>query len=335
MKLNNTKNNHAGGSLKVVLTALVVNAVVTIAKFAGFFLSLSPSMLAESIHSFADTANQILIYIGIKVSKKKPTRDFPFGYGQARYLWNLVSATGIFFIGFGVTTYHGIISLFHHHEANISYSIAIPILIFAFFGEGYTLHVALKDVRGQKGSMTLREWIKNGDDPTSAGILIEDAIAVIGVVLAVAGMLLSHYFESYIFDSIATILIGLLLGVMAITMGYANGRLLINRSVNELSERDIKNYILALPEIKTIYYLSTEIMSPDDIRLSMEFDLNIDPVLKKEKANIDENKFQNFVKMISQTIKNIENNIKKKFPEITHVDLEITTSEENGDSLNI
>ena len=76
-------------------------------------------------------------------------------------------------------------------------------------------------------------------------------------------------------------------------------------------------------------------MSPHDIRLSMEFDLNIDPVLKKEKANIDENKFQNFVKMISQTIKNIENNIKKKFPEITHVDLEITTCEENEDSLNI
>ena len=332
MKLNNNKNNHAGGSLKVVLTALVVNAVITIAKIAGFFFSLSPSMLAESIHSFADTANQILIYIGIKVSKKKPTRDFPFGYGQARYLWNLVSATGIFFIGFGVTTYHGIMSLFAHHEANISYDIAIPILILAFFGEGYALNVALKEVRGQKGTMTLREWIKNGDDPTSVGVLIEDAIAVIGVVLAVAGMLLSHYFGTYIFDSIATILIGVLLGVMAIIMGYANGRLLINRSVNELSEKDIRKYILALPEIKTIYYLSTEIMSPDDIRLSMEFDLNIDQVLKKEKANIDENKFQNFVKMISQTIKNIENKIKKQFPEITHVDLEITTIEENDDS---
>lgn len=327
MKLNNTKNNNASGSLKVVLTALAVNAVLTIAKFAGFLLSLSPSMLAESIHSFADTANQILIYIGIKVSKKKPTRDFPFGYGQARYLWNLVSATGIFFIGFGVTIHHGIMSLFSHHEANISYGIAIPILIFAFFGEGYALHVALKEVRGQKGSMTLREWIKNGDDPTSVGVLIEDAIAVIGVVLAVAGMVLSNYFGSYIFDSIATILIGLLLGVMAITMGYANGRLLINRSLNELSEQDIKNYILALPEIKKIYYLSTEIISPNNIRLSMEFDLNIDQALKKEKANIDENKFQNFVKMISQTIKNIENKIKKQFPEITHVDLEIKTSE--------
>ena len=88
--------HESGGSTKVVLTAILVNLFVTIAKGVGWILSMSPSMLAEAIHSFADTVNQCLVYVGIRVSKKGPTRDFPVGYGQARYLWNLISATGIF-----------------------------------------------------------------------------------------------------------------------------------------------------------------------------------------------------------------------------------------------
>ena len=107
--------NHKDGSAKVVLTAVVVNFFVTLAKSVGWMFSMSPSMLAEAIHSFADTANQLLVYLGIRISRKGPTREYPAGYGQARYLWNLISASGIFFIGFGVTVYHGVSSLLNLH----------------------------------------------------------------------------------------------------------------------------------------------------------------------------------------------------------------------------
>jgi len=116
------------GSVKVVVTAIVVNFFVTLAKAIGWFISPSPSMLAEAIHSFADTANQLLVYLGIKISKKGPTREFPEGYGQARYLWNLISASGIFFIGFGVTVYHGVSALISpHHDEPISYGIGVSV----------------------------------------------------------------------------------------------------------------------------------------------------------------------------------------------------------------
>ena len=108
--------NHKDGSVKVVLTAVVVNFFVTLAKSVGWMFSMSPSMLAEAIHSFADTANQMLVYLGIRISRKGPTREYPAGYGQARYLWNLISASGIFFIGFGVTVYHGVSSLVNPHQ---------------------------------------------------------------------------------------------------------------------------------------------------------------------------------------------------------------------------
>ena len=130
------------GSVKVVVTAVVVNFFVTLAKSVGWMISMSPSMLAEAIHSFADTANQLLVYVGIRISRKGPTREYPAGYGQARYLWNLISASGIFFIGLGVTIYHGNSSLINPYEdVQISYGLGIVILFFLVEGYAFLLLV--------------------------------------------------------------------------------------------------------------------------------------------------------------------------------------------------
>ncbi len=239
--------SHRDGSVKVVLTAAVVNFFVTLAKSVGWMFSMSPSMLAEAIHSFADTANQLLVYLGIRISRKGPTREYPAGYGQARYLWNLISASGIFFIGFGVTVYHGVSSLVNpHQDVQFSYGLAIGILIFSLLVEGYAFLIAYKEVNSNKGSMTFLMFIRESDDPTSIGVLLEDGIAVIGVFLALLGMALSHYFHTQIPDAIASILIGVLLGFLAVIMAYTNGRLLINRSLALTHEDDIRKFILAL-----------------------------------------------------------------------------------------
>jgi zinc transporter 9 len=319
-----------GGSTKVVLTAILVNLFVTIAKVMGWLVSMSPSMLAEAIHSFADTANQFLVYIGIRVSKKGPTRDFPMGYGQARYLWNLISATGIFFIGFGVTTYHGVSSLFSYHDTDNSFGLALSILGFAFIAEGYALWIAYKVVNVQKGNLTLIEWIKDGDDPTSVGVLIEDAIAVLGVILASLGIASSYYFHNPVFDSIASIIIGLLLGGMAIIMGYANGRLLINRSISLSSEQEIRDYLNSMPEIERISKLTTEIISTNEIKLSLDFDIKHESILidsllseKLTKLNIDKNDLKIMSHTIGKIINKIERRVQQQFPEIKYIDLEI------------
>jgi len=320
----------SGGSTRVVITAIIVNLSVTIFKAIGWLISLSPSMLAETIHSLADTVNQTLVLIGIKVSKKGPTREFPVGYGQARYLWNLLSASGIFFVGFGVTTYHGVSSLFGTHHESGSFLTVMIILGYSFVAEGYALLVAYKDVYSQKGDKTILQWIEQGDDPTSVGILIEDSIAVLGVALAFIGVLMTRYFHNPIFDSIASIIIGLLLGIMAIIIGYANGRLLINRAISVSSENEINNFLLSLPEIKSISSLKTEIISPEVISLSVDFNINSeiinqDPQLAEEllKNNLDLDELKVTVKMIGQFINSIENKVYKQFPEIKYIDLEI------------
>jgi zinc transporter 9 len=105
----------AGSGVKVVIAAVAGNSFITVIKFIGWFFSRSPSLLAESIHSLADTFNQILLLIGMNQSHKKATRDLPTGSGNARYLWNLISAVGIFFLGFGITAYHGLHALFEGH----------------------------------------------------------------------------------------------------------------------------------------------------------------------------------------------------------------------------
>ena len=324
------------GSVKVVLTAIVVNFFVTLAKAIGWVFSLSPSMLAEAIHSFADTANQSLVYLGIRISKKGSTREFPSGYGQARYLWNLISASGIFFIGFGVTVYHGVSSLISpHHEGQFSYGLAIGILIFALIVEGYALLVAFKEVNAHRGSMSLLVFFRESDDPTSIGVLLEDAIAVIGVLLALAGMAISYYFHTHIPDAIASILIGLLLGFLAFVMAFTNGRLLINRSISLSDEEEIREFVRELAYVDKITSLKTEILAPDQVKLSLEIDFNSSPIVREinagRKANVGNEMIEDTiqtiinksVKSVGKAINEMEKQIRDYFPDIKHIDLEL------------
>ena len=312
------------GSVKVVVTAIVVNFFVTLAKSVGWFFSPNPSMLAEAIHSFADTANQSLVYLGIIISKKAPTREFPTGYGQARYLWNLISASGIFFIGFGVTVYHGVTALINpHHDEPVSYGLGIGILIFAFIVEGYALIIAYKEVASSKGSKPLGIFLRESDDPTSVGVLLEDAIAVIGVLLALIGMAMSYTFQTHIPDAIASILIGILLGFLAVVIAYTNGRLLINKSVGIGDEEEIREFILKLDSVNDITVFKTEILAPRQIKLSIEIDFDATLMIEKLRNKSFPDIVHVSVKEVGHAINLLEKQIQNQFPNIKYIDLEI------------
>ena len=312
------------GSVKVVLTAVVVNFFVTLAKSVGWMISMSPSMLAESIHSFADTANQLLVYAGIRISRKGPTREYPAGYGQARYLWNLISASGIFFIGFGVTVYHGISSLINPHEDVQSfYALGIGILLFSLLVEGYAFFIAYKEVDAKKGSRGFLAFIRESDDPTSIGVLLEDGIAVLGVFLALLGMTVSNYSHSQIPDAIASILIGILLGMLAVIMAYMNGRLLINRSLSLSDEDEMRKFILELETVDKITVLTTEILAPDQVKLLLEIDFNVSIIEEKIKDDSVKIIIKKSVKGVGEAINDMEKQIQNRFPNIKYIDLEI------------
>ena len=324
---------------KVVLSAVAGNGVITVAKSFGWLTTGSPSMLAEAIHSLADTFNQLLLYVGIRHGGVGPSRDFPLGQAGARYLWNLISAMGIFFIGFGVTLYHGIHSLLHAHEVTefgINW-IPIGILLFALVVEGYVLWIALKGVNQQRGETGLMEFLRESDDPTAVAVLFEDAIAVLGVVLALVGIVVSNLFHTALPDAIASILIGVLLGVMAVMLAVVNGRLLLGRAADHELEEEIRELIAAHPSVEAVERLSTRVVGPSMLRLTCEIELHGSALIDREQLQREVREIQGggdpapilvdaskrMVRRVGTEINELEKAIRERYPQVVVIDLEV------------
>lgn len=324
---------------KVVLSAVAGNSVITVAKGFGWLATGSPSMLAETIHSLADTFNQMLLYVGIRHGDVGPSRGFPLGQAGARYLWNLISAMGIFFIGFGVTLYHGIHSLLHAHEVTefgINW-VPIGILVFAFVVEGYVLLIALKGVNEQRGEMGLVAYLKQSDDPTAVAVLFEDAIAVLGVVLALIGIVVSNVFHTALPDAIASILIGVLLGVMAVILAVANGRLLLGRAADHQLEGEIRELIASHPSVESVEHLSTRVVGPSMLRVSCELEFHGSALIDREQFERDVQEIRDggdpapilvdaagrVVRRMGTEINSLEKAIRERYPQVVVIDLEV------------
>ncbi len=329
----------SGSSVKVVVTAIAGNTLVTCAKAIGWFFTASPSMLAETIHSAADTANQILIFVGIKQSEKKANRFFPWGHGHARYVWNLISAMGIFFIGFGFTTYHGVSSLFHPHSepADKVLLIALSILLFSFIVEGYAFWVAYKEVKIMKGSLSFKQFIKQCDDPTVVGVLLEDGVAVLGVIIAAICILLSRYFHWAFADAVGSIIIGVMMGFMALLLSFLNGKLLIGAAVGEIKEKEYKAFIESMPVIDKVLSMTAVILGAGQIHLAANIELYEEALLHRKRIESDVEAIKagkdvasvlvkrsvRMVRVVGEEIRKIETELKKKYPEILTVELEV------------
>lgn len=325
-------------SLKAVLAAIIGNSMVTAAKFVGWAISFSPSMLAESIHSLADTLNQVLLFIGIRHGSGKPSPIYPWGKGQARYVWNLVSALGIFFIGFGVTTYHGISELLLGGTAPIPTSpIPVFILIFSILVETYTLYIAYVSVNNARGETPLWDYIRSGDDPTGVAVLLEDSIAVFGVTLALIGYIVSSATGSHLPDAIASIIIGCLLGAMAVILAVANGRILIGASAGTEREDEIREFVESYPSVERVVNLRTAVLAPARLRVSIEVEFHGGILINRQQIAQDAERIRDgedptyilvetaerMVRTVGREINRLEADLHKEFPEVAMIDLEV------------
>jgi len=328
----------AGGGAKVIVQAISGNLFITIIKFIGWFFSHSPSMLAEAIHSLADTFNQILLFIGLKQAQKEANREFSTGMGGASYVWNLVSAVGVFFIGFGVTFYHGMHSLFSEHfEVGPVSWLGISVLVVSFCIEFWVLLGAIKEVNLSRNGRSFIQFFKESDDPTVLAVLLEDGVAVLGVVLALIGIVLGQIFGSAIFDIVVSLIISFLLAFLAIALGIINGKLLIGKSLTIHKEAEIKNFVESLDQVDHVKSLSTKIIGAGKIRLSMEIELHGENIIDKSSIVLDVKKIENgenipkvlmkaserMVRLTGYHINLMEVQIHEKFPEIAFIDLEI------------
>jgi len=257
--------SHAeNGSAKAVVTAIVANGLVTVAKFVGFAFSGSSALLAEAVHSLADTANQGLLYLGLKRSQRKADVKYHFGYGQEQYFWNLVSAITIFFLGCVYTVMHSLEQLKYGHEPEMSW-IAFGIIAFAFVMEGYSFFVALKEFTRQRHeeNMGFMAYVKQTRDPTTLAVLIEDTVAVLGLLFALVGMALSVYTGSAVFDVAAAIGIGILMGFLAFFLAATNKKYLLNVSDGEINQVALEAWSKD-KRVQHVRHIHSIVLSPEE-----------------------------------------------------------------------
>ncbi|RMG18601.1 MAG: cation diffusion facilitator family transporter [Planctomycetota bacterium] len=333
----------ADSSLKAVFVAVFVNALITLAKYAGWFVTASPALLAEAIHSTADVGNQVLLWIGIRQGQRVADEEHPYGWGPARYLWNLKSAMGIFFLGCGVTLYHGLHALFvggeHEEIGHTAELVGLGILAGSLVLESLSLAVAYKEVRQAKGEQSWREFLWEGDDPTGVGVLLEDLMAVLGVLLALLGYGLSKLLHHPLPDALATVLIGLLLGWIAIYLARVNGRLLIGASVSKKQLQRIREALEADEIVERVVDLKTTILGHGRMRVKAEVDLyeklmarRMREALKDDVRELDQGQdpAKVLVDVVGRTIRitgaeieRLERVIRSVAPTAVHIDLEL------------
>jgi len=273
----------AGGSTKAVMTALLANAGIAIAKFIGFLVTGSSSMLSESVHSVADTSNQALLLFGGRAAKRQATEQHQFGYARERYFWAFVVSLVLFSLGSLYALFEGFEKIRHPHELS-NLPIAIGILIFGIVVEGYALNTAYKEAQKIRGRLSWPQFIRRTRNPELPVVLLEDAGAVLGLMIALAAISASAITEDPVWDGIGTLAIGVLLGIIAIILAREMKSLLIGEGA-VAEERDrIVSAIESHPHVLSILHLQTQHFGPEDMLVAAKLQF-ADKLTTRELSN--------------------------------------------------
>ncbi|KAD2394000.1 hypothetical protein E3N88_40977 [Mikania micrantha] len=262
-------------SQRAVTTALWCNFLVFSLKFGIWTVTSSHVMLAEVVHSVADFANQALLLYGLNSSKRAPDALHPYGYSKERFVWSLISAVGIFCLGSGATIVHGFQNLWTSQPpGNMMY--AALVIGGSFIIEGASLAVAVHAVR--KGAaaegMTVRDYVWRGHDPTSVAVMTEDGAAVTGLLIAATSLVAVKMTGNPIYDPIGSIIVGHLLGVVAIFLIQRNRHALIGRAIDDHDMKRVLEFLKNDPVVDSVYDCKSEVIGPGFFRFKAEIDFN-------------------------------------------------------------
>jgi cation diffusion facilitator family transporter len=253
------------GSRKAVLAAMVANGGIAIAKFVGFLLTASASLLAESVHSVADTGNQGLLLLGGKRARREESEQHPFGYGRERYFWAFAVALVLFSLGGMFALYEGIQKFRDPHEVE-SLGIAIGILVFAIALESYSLRTAVKEAQHVKpDDVGWWKFIRTTKEPELPVVLLEDVGAEVGLFLALGGVIMAAVTDEPRWDALGSITIGILLIVIAIILIIEMKALLIGEAAGHEDRSAIIGAIEGGPNVDRLIHIRTQHLGPDEV----------------------------------------------------------------------
>ncbi|MGQ0482643.1 MAG: cation diffusion facilitator family transporter [Pseudonocardia sp.] len=261
----------AGSGTKAIVAALLANAGIAVAKFIGFLVTGSSSMLAESVHSVADTSNQGLLLVGQKRAARAATPEHPFGYGRDRYFYSFVVALLLFSLGAVFSLYEGIHKLAEPSPLT-SPLVAVAILVVAIGLETYSFRTAIVESRPLKGNGSWWQFIRTSKQPELPVVLLEDLGALVGLVLALFGVGLTMITGDPVWDAIGTISIGVLLGTIAIILIIEMKSLLIGEGAAPATLGMITEALAAEP-VQRVIHIRTQYVGPDELLVAAKIAL--------------------------------------------------------------
>ena len=247
---------------RAILYAFLANFGIAIAKTWAAFVTGSGSMLAEAIHSYADTGNQILLYLGLRQSQRPPDAEHPLGYGKLSYFWSFIVALMLFTMGGLFSIYEGVHKLNHPEELSQLW-IAISVLVLAIILEGASLLGCLREIKKIRGERPFREWFKHTRNSELVVVLGEDIGAQLGLFLALGFLLVAAYTGNPMYDALGSISIGVVLLVISIFIALRVRALLVGRSADPLVQELIEEIIVSQDGIEKILNIITIQFGPD------------------------------------------------------------------------
>lgn len=320
--------------------AIAGDACIAILKTIGAVMTGSASLFGEAVHSVADTANQILLLIGVQRSRKHADDQYEYGYGSERFFWALISACGIFFLGAGVAIYHGIERLSHPSEMEDPL-IALAILGISLIVEAVTLRIAYHELRRNHPDGSIWEAFAHGD-PVTLTVVYEDAAALVGIVTALVGIAMAHLTGNAVYDAWGSIGVGLILALIAILLMQKNRQFLLGKAIPEEMRDEIIKLLEADPYIEKVYEFKSEVLDMSSYRIKCEVEFNGAALVEDimEHDNVREeygevcNNYEGFKKfiayqtnriprLIGRKIDEIEKRIKSAYPKVKYIDIEI------------
>jgi len=269
-------DTEAGGETTLtVVIAFFANLAIAVSKTLVALATGSASMVAESAHSWADTGNQVLLYVADRRSRRAPDESHPFGYGREAYVWSMLAAVGLFVAGAVVSVYSGVTKLFENGE-EASYTWAYVVLGLSFVFEGISFTQALRQTRREAHDLerhTIEHALRTSD-PTLRAVFAEDSAALIGLVIATLGVFLHQVTGEAVYDAVGSILVGLLLGVIAVVLINQNRRFLTGEQTDARLRDATIARLKEMPEIDRVTYLRLDFLGPRKVLLVASVDIS-------------------------------------------------------------
>src|SRR5690242_49532 len=264
-------------SLTTVLVAFTANVLIAVAKSAAAVVTGSASLVAEAAHSWADSGNEIFLMIANRRSRRPPDRAHPFGHGREAYIWSLFAALGLFVAGGAVSVTHGVQELIHPGPAE-RFVVGYVVLAVSFVLEGISFLQSARQARSEAESLQrdLIEHVIATSDPTLRAVFAEDSAALIGLVIAAAGLGAHQLTGSPVPDAIGSILVGVLLGVVAVILINRNRRFLVGEEADPRVRAAAIQALLDMPEVSRVTYLRLEVVGPRMVSVIGDVDLTGD-----------------------------------------------------------